>query len=86
MATPFLTFTEEQTLAIGFMFDTWEKLRYVAENNPPFMLKGYMHTESEDHGGGFVSHIATIDPDVAFSLPATIKLATALLLRILTIS
>jgi hypothetical protein len=66
MATPFLTFTEEQTLTIGFMFDTWEKLRYVAENNPPFMLKGYMHTESEDHGGGFVSHIATIDPDVAF--------------------
>ena len=66
MATPFLTFTNEQTLTIGFMFDTWEKLRYVADNKPPFMLKGYMHVESEDHGGGFVSHIATIDPDVAF--------------------
>lgn len=66
MATPFLTFTNEQTLTIGFMFDTWEKLRYVADNKPPFMLKGYMHVESEDHGGSFVSHIATIDPDVAF--------------------
>lgn len=66
MATPFLTFANEQTLTIEFMFDTWEKLRYVAENKPPFMFKGYMHAESEDHGGGFVSHIATIDPDVAF--------------------
>lgn len=66
MATPFLTFTEEQTLTIGFMFDKWKKLRYVAENKPPVLFKGYMHTESEDHGGGFVSHIATIDPDVAF--------------------
>lgn len=66
MATPFLTFTEEQTLTIEFKFNTWEKLRYVAENKPPVLFKGYMHTESEDHGGGFVSHIATIDPDVAF--------------------
>jgi len=66
VTTPFLTFTEEQTLTIGFMFDTWKKLYYVAENKPPFMFKGYMHAESEDHGGGFVSHIATIDPDVAF--------------------
>lgn len=48
------------------MFDAWKKLRYVAENKPPVLFKGYMHTESEDHGGGFVSHIATIDPDVAF--------------------
>lgn len=66
VATPFLTFTEEQTLTIEFKFNTWEKLRYVAENKPPVLFKGYMHTESEDHGGGFVSHIATIDPDVAF--------------------
>lgn len=66
MATPFLTFAEEQTLTIEFMFDAWKKLRYVAENKPPVLFKGYMHTESEDHGGGFVSHIATIDPDVAF--------------------
>ena len=66
MATPFLTFANEQSLTIEFMFDSWEKLRYVAENKPPVLLKGYMHTESEDHGGGFVSHIATIDPDVAF--------------------
>ena len=66
MATPFLTFTEEQTLTIEFMFDTWKKLYYIAENKPPVMFKGYMHAESEDHGGGFVSHIATIDPDVAF--------------------
>lgn len=66
MATPFLTFTEEQTLTIGFMFDAWKKVYYIAENKPPFMLKGYMHAESEDHGGGFVSHIATIDPKVAF--------------------
>ena len=66
MTTPFLTFTEEQTLTIEFKFNTWEKLRYVAENKPPVLFKGYMHTESEDHGGGFVSHIATIDPDVAF--------------------
>lgn len=85
MATPFLTFAEEQTLTIEFRFDTWEKLRYVAENKPPFMLKGYMHVESEDHGAGFVSHIATIDPDVAF-ITGTIKLATALLLRIPAIS
>ena len=66
VATPFLTFAEEQTLTIEFMFDAWKKLRYVAENKPPVLFKGYMHTESEDHGGGFVSHIATIDPDVAF--------------------
>ena len=66
MATPFLTFANEQTLTIEFKFDTREKLRYIAENKPPFMFKGYMHAESEDHGGGFVSHIATIDPDVAF--------------------
>lgn len=66
VATPFLTFTEEQTLTIEFMFDTWKKLYYIAENKPPVLFKGYMHTESEDHGGGFVSHIATIDPDVAF--------------------
>lgn len=66
MTTPFLTFANEQNLTIEFMFDSWEKLRYVAENKPPVLLKGYMHTESEDHGGGFVSHIATIDPDVAF--------------------
>lgn len=66
MATPFLTFTEEQTLTIEFMFDTWKKLYYIAEHKPPVLFKGYMHVESEDHGGGFVSHIATIDPDVAF--------------------
>lgn len=66
MATPFLTFTEEQTLTVEFKFDAWKKLRYVTENKPPVLFKGYMHTESEDHGGGFVSHIATIDPDVAF--------------------
>lgn len=66
MTTPFLTFANEQNLTIEFMFDSWEKLRYVVENKPPVLLKGYMHTESEDHGGGFVSHIATIDPDVAF--------------------
>jgi hypothetical protein len=66
LPAPFLTFTEEQTLTIEFKFNAREKLRYVAENKPPVLFRGYMHTESEDHGGGFVSHIATIDPDVAF--------------------
>lgn len=66
MATPFLTFANEQTLTIEFMFDTWGTLRYIAENKPPCMFRGYMHTESKDYGAGFVRHIATIDPDVAF--------------------
>ena len=39
LTTPFLTFTEEQTLAIEFKFNTREKLRYVAENKPPVLSR-----------------------------------------------